>query len=166
NFADPKMQAKFRDWLKAKGVTKADLGVEPGAATLTKTGNPRLAWWSNLFNEEERFAEYRHNTEVAKAAIGPHVLTGATYSPHHLALYYGPIYQWVDIFKHNGMSMFWAEDYVFSVPEVPQIISWQFAQVRCAVKYHNQPIHFYVMPHAPGQEPGFLRRNMLLSVGF
>ena len=22
--------------------------------------------------------------------------------------------------------MFWAEDYVFSVPEVPQIVSWMF----------------------------------------
>jgi hypothetical protein len=41
-----------------------------------------------------------------------------------------------------------------------------FGQIRCGVKYHNQPIHWYVMPHAPGQEPGFLRRNMLLSVGF
>jgi len=57
----------------------------------------------------------------------------------------------VDLFKHNGMSLFWAEDYIFSVPEVPQIISWQFAQMRCGVKYHKQPIHFYVMPHAPGQ---------------
>jgi hypothetical protein len=34
------------------------------------------------------------------------------------------------------------------------------------VKYHNQPIHYYVMPHAPGQEPGYLRRNMLAAVGF
>ena len=38
--------------------------------------------------------------------------------------------------------------------------------MRCATKYHNHPIHYYVMPHAPGQEPGFLRRNMVLSVGF
>ncbi len=55
---------------------------------------------------------------------------------------------------------------MFSVPEVPQIVSWSFAQMRCAAKYHNTPIHYYVMPHAPGQEPGFLRRNMVLAVGF
>jgi hypothetical protein len=165
NYKDPKNQAKFRDWLKTKGITKNDLGLEPNAAVLTESGNGRLVWYSNLFNEEERFAEYRALTELAKKEIGPHVLTGANYTPHHLALFYGPIFQWVDIFKHQGMSMFWAEDYIFSVPEVPQIISWQLAQVRCATKYHNTPIHYYIMPHAPGQEPGYLRRNMLLAAG-
>jgi hypothetical protein len=166
NFADPQLQAKFRTWLKAKGIAPADLGMDLDKATLTNSGNPRLVWYSNLFNEEERFAAYREMTRLAKQLIGPHVLTGANYSPHTLALFYGPVYQWVDVFKHNGMGLFWGEDYIFSVPEVPQIFSWMFAQIRCGVKYHNQPIHMYVMPHAPGQEPGFLRRNMLLSVGF
>ena len=63
------------------------------------------------------------------------------------------------------MSMFWAEDYVFSVPEVPQIASWMFGQIRCATKYHHQPIHFYAMPHEPGQVPGYLRRNLLTALG-
>lgn len=172
NFKDPKLQDKFRAWLKTKKITKADLGVDPDQAVLTpyargaKGTASRLAWFSQQFNEEERFAVYREMTARAKELIGPHVLTGANYSPHHGCLYYGPIYQWVDIFKHRGMTMFWAEDYIFSVPEVPQMISWHFAQMRCAVKYHNYPIHYYVMPHAPGQEPGFLRRNMVLSVGF
>src|SRR5262249_36121870 len=74
NFADAKMKTKFRAWLKARGVTRADLGVEADAATLTKTGSPRLVWFSNLFNEEERFADYRENTRVAKEAVGPHLL--------------------------------------------------------------------------------------------
>jgi hypothetical protein len=38
--------------------------------------------------------------------------------------------------------------------------------MRCGAKYHHQPIHFYVMPHAPGPKPAFLRRNLLLSVGY
>src|SRR5204863_3070522 len=65
-----------------------------------------------------------------------------------------------------GMSMFWGEDYIFSVPEAPQILSWMFAEVRCGVKYNNQPIHFYIMPHAPGQTAGFLRRNMVAAIGY
>jgi hypothetical protein len=165
-FDDPKMQTKFRDWLKTKKIGKAELGVEPEQALLKQTGNPRFVWYSNLFNEEERFALYRDSTLAAKQAIGPHVLTGANYSPHNLTMCYGPIYQWVDIFKHQGMGMFWGEDYIFSVPEAPQILSWMFAQVRCGVKYHQQPIHFYIMPHAPGQEAGFLRRNMALALGY
>ncbi|MGE3804680.1 MAG: beta-galactosidase trimerization domain-containing protein, partial [Gemmataceae bacterium] len=166
NFKDPKVQARFRDWLKARKVTQAELGVDPASAVPSFDGAARLVWYSTLFNEDERFASYRQMTELAKELIGPHVLTGANFSPHHLALYYGPVYQWVDLFKQGGMSLFWAEDYIFSVPEVPQIISWQFAQMRCGVKYKQQPIHFYVMPHAPGQEPGYLRRNLLLSVGY
>lgn len=164
NYKDPKLNEKFRAWIKAKKYTREDLGVEPEKAELGETG--RLAWYSNLFNEEERFAHYRAMTEEAKKLFGKDVLTGANYSPHHLALCYGPVFQWVDIFKHQGMSMFWAEDYIFSVPEAPQIISWMFAQMRCATKYHNQPIHFYVMPHSPGQEPGYLRRNLLLSLAY
>ncbi len=166
NFADLKLRRKFHTWLKAKGVTAADLKMPVEEATLTEKGNGRLVWYSNLFNEEERFADYRAMTELTKSLFGPEVLTGANYSPHHLALCYGPVYQWVDVFKQRGMSMFWAEDYVFSVPEAPQILSWMFGQARCAVKYHGQPIHFYVMPHAPGQVPGYLRRNTYLSVGF
>ncbi len=73
---------------------------------------------------------------------------GANYSPHGLALYYGPIGQWVDMFKHDGMGLFWTEDYVFSVQEIPQIVSWMFAVTRCAVKYRGQPIHFYALRHA------------------
>jgi hypothetical protein len=166
DYKDPKLNAKFREWLKAKKLAKADLGVEPEAASLTDTGSGRLVWYSNLFNEEERFAAYRAMTEEAKKLFGKEVLTGANYSPHHLALCYGPVFQWVDVFKHNGMSMFWAEDYIFSVPEAPQMISWMFAQMRCATKYNHQPIHMYVMPHAPGQEPGYLRRNTLLSLAY
>jgi hypothetical protein len=166
NYADPKNQQKFRDWLRAKKVTAQDLGVAPEIAIPTKAGNARLVWYSNLFNEEERFADFRARTELVKKLLGPNVLAGANYSPHHLALCYGPIFQWIDIFKHNGMSMFWGEDYIFSVPELPQILSWMFAEMRCAVKYNNQPIHLYVMPHAPGQTPENLRRNMVMSVGF
>ena len=165
DYADPKNQAKFAAWLKARGVTAEDLKTPLDQAKLTDAGNPRLIWYSNLFNEEERFAGYREMTELTHQLFGPEVLTGANYSPHHLALCYGPVFQWVDIFKHNGMSMFWAEDYIFSVPEVPQMQSWMLAEARCAVKYHGQPIHFYIMPHAPGQEPGYQRRNMLLTVG-
>ncbi|HVF09889.1 MAG TPA: hypothetical protein VNA16_03755, partial [Abditibacteriaceae bacterium] len=165
DWASPEMQTKFTAWLKAKGVTQEDLGVAVDQAKLTKTGDPRLMWYSNLFNEEERFGVFRASTQAAKEAFGPEVLTGANYSPHHLALSYGPVFQWVDIFKHNGMSAFWAEDYIFSVPEVPQILSFMFAQMRAGTKYNKQPIHFYVMPHAPGQTPENLRRSMVYAVG-
>ena len=166
NFNDPKNLAEFRQWLVSKNVTAADLGIAPSQAPLVQNGAARPMWYSNLFNEEKIFAQFRANSDYSRQLFGSHVLTGANYSPHHLALCYGPIYQWVDLFKHNGMSMFWGEDYVFSVPEAPQIFSWMLSQVRCGVKYNNQPIHFYIMPHAPGQEGGFLRKNTLMLIGY
>lgn len=165
NFNDEKNNEGFRKWLQEKNVTREMLGQDISTAKLTAKGDSRLVWYSTLYNEERRFADFRQLTELARAEINKDVLTGANYSPHHLALYYGPVAQWVDIFKHKGMSLFWAEDYIFSVPEVPQIISFQFAQIRCAVKYHNTPIHFYVMPHSPGQLPEYFRRNTLLACG-
>jgi hypothetical protein len=163
---DAKAQERFHAWLKAHGLTETHLGVAPDKARLGPEAGPRVAWYAEKFANEERFAHYRELTKLAKQLFGQQVLTGANFSPHHGTLYYGSIPQWIELFKQQGMSLFWAEDYIFSVPELPQIISWEFAQMRCATKYHNQPIHFYVMPHAPGQEPGFLRRNMVLSVGY
>jgi hypothetical protein len=167
SWADPAMQTKFTAWLKARGVTAADLGgVAPDAAKLADRGtNRRVGWYAQTFNEEERFGFYRDLTAQARSLLGPQVETGANYSPHHMPMYYGPIYQWIDIFKHNGMTMYWAEDYIFSVPMPPQIISWMLATVRCGVKYHKQKVHFYVMPHAPGQRADFLRRSMIYAPG-
>ncbi len=163
---DPKVQDRFRAWLKEHGVTRESLGEDPAQVKIGPGAGPRVAWYLQHFADEERYAYYRGLTKLAREKFGPQVLTGANFSPHHGTLYYGSLPQWVGLFKHEGMSLFWAEDYLFSVPEPPQMVSWEFAQMRCATKYHGQPIHFYVMPHAPGQEPGFLRRNMVLSVGY
>ncbi|OGV62298.1 MAG: hypothetical protein A2498_00115 [Lentisphaerae bacterium RIFOXYC12_FULL_60_16] len=166
NWNDPANQEKFTAWIQQKKLIKDDLGIEPAAAKLAdRATNPRLNWYATMFNEEVQFATFRDLTAQAKQEIGPQVETGANYSPHVMPQYYGPIYQWIDIFKHNGMTMYWAEDYVFSVPQPPQFISWMFSTVRCAVKYNQQKIHFYIMPHAPGQIPANLRRGMVFAIG-
>ncbi len=165
NYAEPANNEKFKKWVKAKGLTAADLGgIDPASATLSKA-NPRIAWYSNLFSEQEGFLVFADNTKLVEQLFHPDILTGANYSPHAAPQYYGPISQWVDIFKVRGMKAYWAEDYIFSVPESPQILGWMFATVRCAVKYHNLPSHFYIMPHAPGQTPDNLHRSMLFAVG-
>ena len=166
NYADARFVEPFRAWLAKKGLTEADLGVPPAAAKLSDDpAQPRLRWYSNIFNEETRFAEFAEMTRLAEKLLNPEVLTGANYSPHGPVMYYGPIYQWIDIFKFRGMSAYWAEDYIFSVAEPPQMIGWMMATARSAVKYHQLPIHFYVMPHAPGQTAANLRRSMVYAVG-
>ncbi|MCX5662059.1 MAG: hypothetical protein NTW19_20460 [Planctomycetota bacterium] len=166
DFADPAMQTAFTAWLKEHGITEADLGLPIDKALLTDhDANPHVGWYANLFSDEQRFAHFREMTQLARKLFGPQVQTGANYSPHGQPQYYGALNQWVDIFRHNGMTMYWAEDYIFSVPQVPQMISWMFATMHCATKYNHQLIHFYVMPHAPGQTPENLRRSMVFAVG-
>lgn len=114
------------------------------------------------------YEKAREMTLLAKQLIGPQVETGINYTPHYpLPQYYGCHAEWVDIFKKgdDGLTMFWTEDYLFSVPQPPQTISWMFAIMHCATKYHHQLIHMYIMPHAPGQIPEYLRRNMVFSIG-
>src|SRR5690606_9985540 len=53
DFNDPAMQTGFTAWLAKKGITKADLGVEPAQAKLTPLspdGDQRLMWYSARFN--------------------------------------------------------------------------------------------------------------------
>lgn len=166
DYADPKTTAAYRVWLTNRGVTTSELGEDPAAAVPAKDGAGRRVWYSSLFSQDAAFESFRQNTALAKRLIGPHVLAGANYSPHTPVLFYGPLFQWIDAFKQDAMGLFWTEDYIHIVPEVPQIISWMLAEARCAVKYHEQPLHFYILPHAPGQQPGFLRRNILAAVGF
>lgn len=165
DFADAAVQARYRGWLTSKGITAADLGGDPAQAVPVHQGSARDVWYSRLFEEQQLIDIFQRRTRSAEEAAGKPVLTGANFSPHHGVLYYGDVAKWVDLFKNRGMSMFWTEDYIFSSPVPPQIISWQLATMRCAVKYHNLPMRYYVMPHSPGQEPGFVRRNALLAVG-
>ncbi|MDP6637460.1 MAG: beta-galactosidase trimerization domain-containing protein [Phycisphaerae bacterium] len=164
NFKDPKYAPMFRKWLEARGLGAEDLGgVSPDLANFN--ANPRLTWYSKIFSAQQRFGHYRDMTQIARRAYGPQVLTGANFSPHHGVAYYGSNLQWIDAFKHNAMSMFWTEDYIFSMGEPPQIFSFLFARAHCAVKYNSQPIHMYVMPHAPAQTARSFRRNMIYAIG-
>ena len=163
---DPAMQEQFTEWLARNKVGRQDLGIAPGEAKLAdRHANARVAWYAEKFNNEVMFAGFRRLTQLTKELIGPQVETGANFSPHGMPQYYGHYSQYIDAFKQNAMTMYWTEDYLFSVPQPPQFISWMFAMMHCATKYNGQGIHFYVMPHSPGQTPETLRRNMVYSIG-
>ena len=163
---DPLMQERFVQWLKQNRIGTSDLRMAPDEAKLSdRHKNARVDWYAQKFSASQRYADFRRRTEDAGRIRGTRTLTGANYSPHGMPQYYGRYNQYIELFKHNVMSMYWTEDYLFSVPQPPQFISWMFAMMRCATKYNEQIIHMYVMPHAPGQLPQVLRRNMVYSVG-
>ena len=61
---------------------------------------------------------------------------------------------WVRPFKLNAMNMPWSEDYVWQIPEFSvQVAGYMTTAFRCGAKYHDMPIHMYIMPHSPGNTP-------------
>lgn len=96
------------------------------------------------------YEKAKRMTALAKKLIGPQVETGINYTPHYpLPQYYGRYAEWIDIFKQgkDGLTMFWTEDYLFSVPQPPQTISWMFAHHELCHKIPS-PIDSHVH-HAP-----------------
>lgn len=86
------------------------------------------------------------------------VLTGVNYSPH--GNYLVTEHNYIRAFKLRGLSMPWSEDYTWQVPEFSQqITGYLTTAFRAGAKYHDSPIHMYVMPHSPGTTP----RNFRLS---
>jgi len=158
NYKDPKRTISSAVWLKAKGITKTDLGVEPikqPHAVLNRglTASARQACSPSSSTRRTLRRLSRHDA-ADQELIGPHVLTGANYSPAFMAASTnGRSISGSDIFKQQGMTMSGRRITSSACRSAADRVV-ELAQARCAVKYHNYPIHYYVMPHAPGQEPG------------
>jgi hypothetical protein len=131
----------------------------PQTATLTKDKNDGTNfYWSQLFQIDRGIDELKTRTEIVERVLGTNVFTGANYAPH--PHYWPRVGQWVRLFRRHGMTMPWAEDWTFQVPEVSMQVSGYLCDVfRCGAKYENLPIQFYTMPHWPGQTP----RDLTLS---
>ena len=55
-------------------------------------------------------------------------MIGANFSPHHggsAHTYLGEVFQWVSCFREDGMTLPWAEDYIFQIPVGSQQMALQ-----------------------------------------
>jgi hypothetical protein len=164
-----KQQERFRDYLTDLRSLPPEERVRlyaihsevpgSGTASLTKNINDGTNfYWSQLFQIDRGIDELKTRTEIVERVLGTNVFTGANYAPH--PHYWPRVGQWVRLFRRHGMTMPWAEDWTFQVPEVSMQVSGYLCDVfRCGAKYENLPIQFYTMPHWPGQTP----RDLTLS---
>jgi len=160
-------QEPFRDYLRAQGLKPSHLGAADwDGVTLNlddPEANPRTYFHSRLFQVEHGISALKEGTE-AKERETPGVLVGANYSPH--AFYRPTEGQWVRVFKRRAMTMPWSEDYNWQIPEASVGITAYLVDVfRCGAKYHDLPIMFYVMPHAPGNTPRSFKLSFISAVG-
>ena len=144
----------FAAWLKAKGVRY------DGPVEWTSDRNSPLYYYSQICGVELGARPYVAATAYYKSKGA---LTGANYSPH--SNYMVTEMHYMRPFKLNALSMAWAEDYVWQVPEFSvQVVGYLTTAFRAGMKYNGQPIMMYVMPHSPGNTPRDFRLSFYTTV--
>lgn len=153
--AVPLKDDEFAVWLAARGV-QSPVPVKWEA----QDRNHPLYYYSLLAGVEAGAKPF-----VAASAYykSKGVLTGANYSPH--SNYLVTEMQYIRPFKMQALTMPWSEDYVWQIPEFSvQVSGYLTSALRAGAKYHQQPIHMYVMPHSPGNTPRDFRLSFYTCV--
>ena len=162
----PVTDEEFATWLRARGVQySGEVKViapkpkdTPEAIAAAKK-HP-LYYYSTICMKEKGGQHFATGTAYYKSKG---VLTGANYSPH--ANYFINEMDYIRPFKLRAMSMPWAEDYVWQIPEFSvQVMGYLTSGLRAGAKYDNLPIHMYVMPHSPGNTPRDFRLSFFTAV--
>jgi hypothetical protein len=161
--------AAFREWLKSRKLLPAD--VDPDAADnwdkilyspdkAAAERKPGLYYYSQLYRFRYGIRQQKSLTDVLQKHL-PHAGIGANSSPHHGHLYMGETHHWISVFREEGMTMPWGEDYIWQVPVgTQQMNTLAVDMFRAAITgKRGMRIHYYVMPHTPGNTPDSWRRQ-------
>jgi hypothetical protein len=159
----------FRAWLQSKQMKPSD--VDPAAgndwdkitynpAPATAKTNPGLFHWSKIYGYRYGIKQLKDRTDILRKYL-PNAGIGANFSPHHSHMYLGDTHHWISVFREGGMTMPWGEDYIWQVPVGSQQMNFIMLDMfRAAIK--DKPgakIHYYVMPHTPGNTTASWRRQ-------
>jgi len=186
---NPAAVEAFRDWLRAKGISPADLGlsrwdqVKPlavlsrdvavqigvwspdQAEAALESSLKRLYWHSVLFRTHQGIADFVAKTQRLRALLGPEVHTSANLGGMH-PFYWMHQASFIEAFRHQAMTLAWTEDYDYCQPEASRlVVEFLAGYLKCGTKYHGQRMMFYCMPHYPGQSPEHLLQNAVLEWG-
>ncbi len=159
----------FRAWLQSKQMKPSDVDPAAGSdwekitynpAPATAKTNPGLFHWSKIYGFRYGIKQLKDQTDVLRKYL-PNAGIGANFSPHHAHMYLGDTHHWISVFREGGMTMPWGEDYIWQVPVGSQQMNFIMLDMfRAAIK--DKPgakIHYYVMPHTPGNTPASWRRQ-------
>ena len=167
---------EFRQWLQDRGLQPAN--VDPSAGdwkaisynvdAKTKDSKPGVYYWSKRYQYHFGIRSIKERTDILRHHL-PNAGIGANYSPHfpqeHMFL--GEVFKWVTIFRQDGMTLPWSEDYIWQVPVgTPQMNNINLDLFRAGLRHHpGRRIHYYVMPHMPGNTPRQWRRLFYGALG-
>jgi hypothetical protein len=158
----------FRAWLRTRGLKPAD--VDPQAKSWddvrftpgkTAAGSkPALFYYSHIYAHRYGIGKLKELTDVLRRHL-PNAGVGANFSPHHKSLYLGDTHHWISTFREGGMTMPWGEDYIWQVPVGTCQMNFLMVDMfRAGVRgKKDAKIHYYVMPHTPGNTTATWRRQ-------
>ena len=170
------LAAEFIDWLKSRGLQPKDVlpkasnwgAITYNPADAIKATQPGIFYWSRRYQNHYGIQAIKQRTDILRKHL-PNAGIGANYSPHYPAehRYLGEVHKWVTIFREEGMTMPWSEDYIFQMPvATQQINNINLDLLRAGVRGKpKQKIHYYCMPHWPGQIPENWRRLFYGALG-
>jgi hypothetical protein len=159
----------FRNWLKGRGIKPAAVDAAAGDSYEKLTYNPSaeaakarpgLYYYSKLYGYRFGIAEMKKRTDILRKYL-PRAGIGANFSPHQGHMYLGETHHWISLFREEGMTMPWGEDYIFQVPMGSQQVNAIMVDMFRAAS-RNKPaakIHYYVMAHTPNNTLKSWRRQ-------
>lgn len=168
---------RFRQWLAARGVAPEQ--VIPGAgqdaskvrydiSDEARRDRVEQYVWSSRYRSAFGIEAIKERTNLLRAGL-PNATIGANYSPHYPQehLFLGEVHKWVTVFREQGMTLPWSEDYIWQVPVgTPQMNQINLDLFRAATRHQAQrPVMYYVMPHMPNNTPRQWRRLFHGAVG-
>jgi hypothetical protein len=170
--------AGFVAYLKNQGVsaTEADPASGGDWSRLTyskdeslRNSRPELYYWSRRYLHYYGIQTQKKLTDTLRRHL-PNAHIGANFSPHHGGGEYtqlGEVFKWVECFRQDGMTLPWAEDYIWQVPVgSPQMNGINLDLFRAGQRGKpGRKIMYYVMPHFPGNTPTMWRRLFHNAVG-
>ncbi len=168
----------FVAYLKSQGVRPAEVDPASGGdwAKIVyspdaglRQSKPGLFYWSARYRHHSGIEAIKRETDVLRRWL-PNAQIGANFSPQHGGaghFYQGEVFQWVNCFRQEGLTLPWSEDYIWGVPVGSQqmnAISLDLFRAGLRGK-PDRKILFYVMPHYPGNTPASWRRMFHNALG-
>ena len=146
--------AAFEEWAKGKGYRLDELSKDA------------RHYVTSLYRHHYGIQALKEKTDLLRKYL-PNASIGANFSPHHGDFYLGETHKWVSLFREGGLTMPWSEDYIFQVPVGSQQMNFLSLDLfRAGIRTNPAAkIHFYVMPHSPGNTPESWRRQFYGDIG-
>jgi hypothetical protein len=159
----------FRRWAQSRKIKPEEIDPSAGGNWArikyspdhsVARSSPRLHYYSKLYSYDYGIQAVKPRTDLIRRYL-PHAGVGANFSPHHGHMYLGETYKWIDLFRQGGMTMPWSEDYIWQPPVGTQQMNFiNLDLFRAGLKGKPEAkIHYYVMPHWPGNTPDSWRRQ-------